>query len=157
MSAVTLKRTDDMVNQRNVDKVREDFLTDWETAAKLRTVVKGKVMPATEFKGRKTRKSSRQMSVGYYINTIVKDSVKDVTADAESLKWVCEARKKAVQIRARQDERVRNGANRKPKSEWLKPGRVAGKVYPKYEEAMKRVAAAKRLAAKKRKARNQPK
>lgn len=141
-----------MVYQRNVNKVRQDVWMDWITAAKLHTVIKGKTMPALEFKDRKPRKETRQMSVGCFIEQMVVERLKDVKPDADALKWIAERRKKAIAMREKQDEKVRNGANRKPKSEWKKRGRVAGKVYPKYEEAMKRVAAEKRRAAELRRA-----
>lgn len=133
-----------MINQNNVEKVKNDFWMDWETAARLRTVVKGQTMPPITFKGRKTRKATRKMSIGYYVSQLVEKSVVGVKPDAESIQWMAAGRKAAIKKREEQDERVRNGVNRKPKSEWKKPGRVAGKVYPKYVAAMKRLAAGKK-------------
>lgn len=125
---------------------------DWETAARLRTVVKGRTMPALKFKDRANRKSERKMSTSYFVEQLVKERLSDVKADAESLKWMADAQKAAIKQRKEQDELVRKGANRKPKSEWKKPGRVAGKIYPKYEAAMKRVAAERHRAAEQRNA-----
>lgn len=133
-----------MTNQVNVDKVRQDVIMTWEDAAKIRTVIKGKTMPPCTFNGRKTRKESRPMSISYYIYHVVSEHIKDVKPDAESIAWAMEGRRKTIAKRQKQDELIRKGANRKPKSQWKKPGRVAGKVYPKYDEAMKRVHAKRR-------------
>ena len=133
-----------MIPQKNINRHHFDVSMDVEDAARVRTFIKGKTMPARSFNGRKTRKAVRAMTVSDFFEIAGKKIVDGVKPDSESLKWMMERVSKMKRQREIVDEKVRNGVNRKPKSQWLKRGPKKGKTYPKYLAAMAKLAAKRR-------------
>lgn len=130
-----------MANQLNVNRYRCNVMTDLETAAKLRTYIKGKTVAAKSIGGREIRKANRPMTIGDLLEQKAVEIAEGVKMDNESRAWMMEQYELNVKKRKAADSEVRAGRYRKPKSEWLKPGRVKGKKYPKHDAAMKKLGA----------------
>ena len=128
-----------MANQLNVNRYRCNVMTDLDTAAKLRTYVKGKTVAAKSVGGRVVRKATRPMTIGDLLEQKAIEIADGVKMDAESREWMMKQYQVNVKKRAAADSAVKAGRFRKPKSEWLKPGRVKGKKYPKHDAAMKKL------------------
>lgn len=142
-----------MAQQMIPNRIRFMFTLDLMDAARLRTYIKGKEVPAKAYGGRKLRKLTKPMSPSDFIESHICGILKDVTPDVESLTWMDKRFKANLKIREKNDALVKSGAFRTPESEWKKRGRVKGKVYPKYEEAMAKLAQ-RRAAAKSASAEN---
>ena len=134
-----------MAQQKLPNRIRFMFSLDLMDAARLRTYIKGKEVPAKACGGRKLRKLTKQMSPSDCVEGIIKGILEDVTPDVESIGWMNERYEANLKIREQNDALVRSGLYRKPRSEWKKRGRVPGKSYKKHSQPAAKETASKRL------------
>lgn len=133
-----------MANQFRPDMYRAYITLPVEQMAKVRTVIRGKRVTIDVMGRTGPRRAERIMMPSDYLTQLVIDALRDVQPDAESLAWMADQSKRLTALRKKADEDVASGKFRKPKSEWKKPGRVAGKKYPKIDAAMKKLGAERR-------------
>lgn len=143
-----------MAFQRDPNTIRITINLTIDDAAKLRTYLRGKKVPAQKIGGRNIRKSMRDMRPSDFFLSCGRDILTRAVSvlHPEDREW---ARKKfeiALRQRKKQDAKVASGAYRKPPEQHLKPGRKAGVHYPAYDAALrKRGSAGKKNITKKTK------
>lgn len=81
-----------------------------ETAAKIKTYIKGKTVKCKAKKGMRVRKQEREMTMSDYIIEKAENGVRNVKMDEASRKWMEERLRKNVKIRKAQDKIVRDEA-----------------------------------------------
>ena len=123
-----------MSSIRAENKHRIAITLSWDTIGRILTCIRGKKVAARSFQGKRTRKKNRDMTVSDYLEALASKDVANVQMDVQALRWVERERAKAHDVRVRAI--AQNKANRKDPKDKLKPGRVAGKYYPKYEAAL---------------------
>lgn len=128
-----------MANQMRLGRYRTNCTFDLETMAKMRSFVEGKKVPAESIGGRNVRKKTRDMTTNDLVEQWANKAMANVKLSESARKWMVAKGKRLGELRAEADEKVRSGAYRKPQSEWLKRGRVAGKHYPNIDKAMKKL------------------
>ncbi len=143
------KKTNTSANAQGIgDKSGVDYRcsvrVDLLDVARAMTYVRGRTVPVERNGTRKTRKRFREMNVSDFYAAVGREALKGIVPDAQAKIWMAE------QMVAN-EERVRKhladiaaGKYRKPEGEKQKPGRKAGKVYPKWESAMQVLAEERR-------------
>jgi len=128
-----------MSSQSRVDRYRLNVAVPLELMAKLHTAIKGKKVKAESIGGRKIRVADRDMTPSDMVTALLEERLSGIVISADNLKWMEDASRRIQGLRDKADKAVKEGAFRKPKSEWKKRGRVAGKKYPKLDAAMKKL------------------
>lgn len=124
-----------MAHVKSVDTYRFNILLPVPLAGKMLTYLRGKTHPARKVDGRKLRKLERRMTPSDLFTMYLMQLLKDVELDCIARKWVDTIM--AKNLKQREKDIARGIANRKAPEEKKKPGRVAGKYYPKYEQINK--------------------
>lgn len=126
-----------MVPQMREGMLRQSITLPILTIAKIRTVIRGKRIQVSITKKRDgILDCDRPMSVSDYLQQLAERELANINPDVQEMMWMADKAKQTMELRRRADAAVEAGANRKPRSEWKKPGRVAGKKYPKIDAAM---------------------
>ena len=132
-----------MANIRALDTYIYPVRFPVELMGKLRTYIKGKQKPAPSLgNGKKIRKPMRDMKVSDFVVEVMEKALGDVNMDAESRKWVERIIERNAKFRKKYQQKALE--NRKNPADYLKSGPKPGKKYPKFLEAMKKLAAKRR-------------
>lgn len=99
-----------MATQRDPNRQAVMSHIPLETAAKIRTFIKGKTVKCKAKKGMQVRKQVRDMTMSDYIIERAETGVKNVKMDDESRKWMEERLRKNTRARKAQDKIVREEA-----------------------------------------------
>lgn len=124
-----------MANVQSVDAYRFNILLDVPLSAKMLTFIRNKKVPVRKVDGRKNRVLVRRMTPSDLVASLLTKALDGVEVDTEGKRWIEQTM--ARNWKQREKAIARGIANRKAPKDKLKPGRVAGKYYPKYEEARK--------------------
>ena len=99
-----------MATQRDPNRQAVMSHIPLETAAKIKTYIKGKTVKCKAKMGMKIRKKERDMTMSDYIIEKAEKGVKNVKMDDESRKWMEERLRKNTRVRRAQDKLVREEA-----------------------------------------------
>lgn len=105
-----------MATQRDPNRQAVMSHIPLETAAKIRTYIKGKTVKCKAKKGMRIRKQERGMTMSDYIIERAETGVRNVKMDDESRKWMEERLRKNIKARKVQDKIVRDGAKAREES-----------------------------------------
>ena len=132
------RKEEGMANIQAVTAYRSPAFLPLEFAARLRTYLKGKQMPARPLGGGlKIRKPFRAMTPSDFFEGLTAKALVGVKPDVESMQWADAIIAKNKKSRA--EKRAKAVANRKRKEDYLKSGPKPGKKYPKFLEAMRKL------------------
>lgn len=109
-------RNNKMATQRDPNRQAVMSHIPLETAAKIKTYIKGRTVKCKAKKGMRIRKQERDMTMSDYIIEKAENGVRNVKMDDESRKWMEERLRKNMKLRKAQDKIVREEAKAREKA-----------------------------------------